>query len=29
MRKEIETKLNWLWLVAEVQTEFEVENRIK
>ena len=29
MRKEIETKLNWLWLVAEVQMEFEVENRIE
>ena len=29
MKKEIETKLNWLWLVAKVKTEFEVENRIE
>ena len=29
MKKEIEKKLNWLWLVAEVKTEFEVENRIE
>ena len=29
MKKEIEKKLNWLWLVAELKTEFEVENRIE
>ena len=29
MKKEIEKKLNWLWLVVELKTEFEVENRIE
>lgn len=29
MKKEIEKKLNWLWLVAEVQTQIEVEKRIE
>jgi hypothetical protein len=29
MRKEIETKLNWFWLIAEVQTEYEIEERVE
>ena len=29
MKKEIEKTYNWLWLVAEVKTEFELENRIE